>query len=528
MAIQTDMTTVRVVTVVVLIGCGISGQEADTLETVARGQPVITSTATADGFTQVRQNSVVSVVIKGKKLGRTTHVSVGPFLTTLDSVSAHELRVTALISVQPAGPLDVIVTSPDGIAIARDVLELTPFVVSPTAVGGNGTFQSPMNLCDPALERSGRGSAVLLLPGTHRCGRAIVIGAGSRVMGDPNAATIVTGTDDGGFGMIIRGDPSEFTLINDLTFEAPLAASSIELTGGSLDVSRVTDTGGITASGGGLMSISNYSYEGEGTGIDGIIVLVFDSTVRHCGDGIGIRVSASPLPSGNSALLLSNVLVEDCRLGVALVGPPGASNGLSADIRSSELIDNQSGIEMSGGRVFIQNTLIRDNESTTRPSLIGISQASGELSVLDIEITGQEHVGIATENSSNNFNATLIANGVVITGGRIGIEFAGINNVFFLHNSVVRDQTAASLLISSLDSFINVGELADPGNNALSVISGFAIDDVRNGTQSFSRYIQALGTTLNGVSFDGQTIEGPAELPPHYRISDDDSGIRFQ
>ena len=58
------------------------------------------------------------------------------------------------------------------------------------------------------------------------------------------------------------------------------------------------------------------------------------------------------------------------------------------------------------------------------------------------------------------------------------------------------------------------------------MISGFAINDGRFTESSFSRYIFAFGTTLNGVSFDGQTIDGPAELAPFYRIASD-SGIQF-
>jgi hypothetical protein len=70
----------------------------------------------------------------------------------------------------------------------------------------------------------------------------------------------------------------------------------------------------------------------------------------------------------------------------------------------------------------------------------------------------------------------------------------------------------------------NLGSTSGAGNNALSVKrGGFALDDARIGTQFLDRYILAVGTTLNGVSFDGQTLEGPAELAPYYRIIHPDS-----
>ncbi len=44
---------------------------------------------------------------------------------------------------------------------------------------------------------------------------------------------------------------------------------------------------------------------------------------------------------------------------------------------------------------------------------------------------------------------------------------------------------------------------------------------------SSDKYIQAIGTTLNGVSFAGETVDGAAELAPFYRIVSFESGIQF-
>jgi hypothetical protein len=67
-----------------------------------------------------------------------------------------------------------------------------------------------------------------------------------------------------------------------------------------------------------------------------------------------------------------------------------------------------------------------------------------------------------------------------------------------------------------------------PGMNTLSVVSGFAIDDVRDGdTEPLHRLIEASGATLNGATFDGLTVEGPGAAPPYFRVVNGPNGIQF-
>ena len=147
------------------------------------------------------------------------------------------------------------------------------------------------------------------------------------------------------------------------------------------------------------------------------------------------------------------------------------------------------------------------------------------------KITDQATAGIQVSGSSNGLsdsNTTLTVQGVLIARGQRGIDFGGLDNQLSLHDSTIRGQTLVAVRISALDSFIDLGRTSDPGGNTLSVKrGGFALDDARIGTDAFSRYILAAGNTLNGASFDGQTIEGPAELAPYYRMIHPDSGLQF-
>jgi hypothetical protein len=518
------MNSSRCVVFVVLAGCGVSAQEVE-LDVRAAGGARITSVTTDDGFSQVRQNTTASLVIRGRRLGDTTSIAVGDLPVTLDSVSPREVRVTVLTFGAAPGPVDLTLTTRHGSTTAPAAVELTPFVVSPTAVSGHGTFQSPMNICDPQLELTSNGSRVILLPGIHRCGRLITIGDGATVEGDPGGSTILTGTADGGFA-ITTGSfaPSEITTIRDITLVAPVGAPSISTCSGTLVVERVVDAGGIAAQCDSVARIDDYTFEGDAVGLDLSDGAVTDATIRNCGAHAGILLGQAEFGS----VTLDRVIVEGCETGI-IIGS-FASISVSAEIRNTQLIDNQLGMRVGARsiRATMNDSVIRDDESTPRAMQTGIALGRGNLSLTDVEISGHSEIGISiVQTSSIGRAAQLFGERLVIDGGQIGISFEGIDNQLALSNSIVRDQTRASLYISSIDSSVDLGFSSIPGNNALSVISGFVIEDDRQFESGPSKYIQAQGTTLNGVSFEGQTIDGPIELAPFYRLLDGSTGIQF-
>ncbi|MEO7735381.1 MAG: right-handed parallel beta-helix repeat-containing protein [Kofleriaceae bacterium] len=512
----------------VVIGCGESAPETapqdESSDTVERSEPEITSVTTARGFTQIPQGTTVSLVIRGKKLQHTTSVAIGDSVLSLDSVSARELHVTVFgFSPTTLGPLDVSVTSEAGTTVAPGAIERTPIVVSPSAVEGDGTFQSPSRLCDVESDTGGPGIFLVLLAGTHRCGRLLQLTAGTTVQGDPSQRTIVRGTDTEGFGFAIdpAGGPVTTTL-RDLTLAAPVAFASISPSFGvgQVVVERVVSAGPISAIGDAVMTIDHYTYDGEGNGIELSVGTITNSTIRHCGAGDGITIS--PL-FGFSNVTIDHVVVKDCARG--LVANTGQ---VTTTITNSRFTDNRIGMQLLDGLHTIRDTVIRDDAMTPQASLTGISINRAEVFATDVKITGQRDAAISiVQTSSDSHAASLFGDGLVLVGGRIGIAFIGIDNHLSLRNSTVRDQTEAALLIQSLDGPINLGDAFTPGNNALSIVTGFVIDDQREFNRSFDKYIQAVGTTLNGVRFDGETVDGPAELAPFYRIISDESGIQF-
>jgi hypothetical protein len=437
-------------------------------------------------------------------------------ITTLDSVSARELRATVFPVGNTLGPLDVTVTANNGTVVIPGALEMTPFVVSATAVTGHGTFQSPMNLCDRAMGDTGFGSTVLLLAGTHHC-NGVSIGGGSIVLGDPDQATILTGTDTGGFGMGI-GWSGTTTTLRDVTFVPPLMEFSI-FSAGDVIMERVVDVGGIMHTGG-TLRLDHYTYEGEGTALDVSSAEIRNSTIRHCGASDGIFAHGTD----GQFVGLDGVLVEDCEVGLRATG--AVFTRMSIQILNSQLIDNGIGIILTHASTGVENTVIRDDESTPRAGQFGVIAGAGSTGLHDVDILGQEQTGLVMSYVPGERPEVLVfGDGLRITGGAIGIDFPGIDNQLTLRNSIIRDQTQAALLVGNIDGVTNLGTAGNPGNNQLSVVSGFAIDDVRQGENS-PRLIRANGTTLNGVSFDGQTIVGPAELAPFYRVASS-PGIQF-
>jgi hypothetical protein len=490
---------------------------------VERSTPEITSVTTQRGFAQIRQSATVPLVIRGKKFQGTVRVTVGPFFVTLDSVEPHEVHVTVFTfgSVAP-GPLDVSLTAAAGTTTAAGAVELTPIVVSPTATDGDGTFQSPTRLCDLESPVGSGGALLTLLAGTHLCGRVLEVIGGITVQGDPNQPTIVAGTETGGFGFTIEfGNRFSTTVFRDLTFAPPVAFASISTSvgSGSLLVERVTSAGTLSAIGDSLVTVDHYTHDGEGNGIEVSIASITNSTLRHCGAGDGVVVR----PFQNfSSVALDHVVVEDCEHGVTVDGQSGAQ---SSTITNTQFLDNRVGIHIVGGFTQMSDSEIR-NVAPAAPGRAGISIERGDLFVTNTQISGQD-VGASISQFNSDGRGGLAGDGITIEGGRVGVSISGIENSLSLHNSTVRDQTDAAAVIGSVDSSIDFGTSFSPGNNALSVVSGFVIDDRRRFESLIDKYIQAVGTTLNGFSFDGQTIDGPAELAPFYRIADGDSGIQF-
>jgi len=482
--------------------------------------PAILTVATTAGVTETRQDAEAHLVITGRNLDGASSVTVGTTAAAIDSASATEVRVTLYV---PAvvGPQPVTIVASAGTITKPAAIAVTPFVVSPTGSGGLGTYGSPLGLCDPDLELAGAGDTIELQGGTHECGRWVNLNTGVTVAGAPGATAIVRGIADEGFGFaVIYGPDTQTTTFRDLTFAEPLLPWSIDAYG-TLVVQRVHDSGGIAAFGR-PAAIDHYTFTGVGPAVETDGVIQFTSSTIYCtsGDGIVARDGGS--------VTLDGVTVENCATGLWIAGAPSHTGG--ATVVGCDFVDNYLGIRITYGGATVTDTTIRDDETTPAVSSVGLWVDTADVYVATSHILDQDHVGIrVTSPSPNNGidDSFLDARGIEIVGGHVGISYENMDNNLWLRHSTIRDQTEAAFQCHALDSQTDLGRPGDPGFNTLSVTSGFALDDQRQYESGFHRYIHANGTTLNGVSFDGQTIEGTAELAPYYRISSFDSGIQF-
>jgi hypothetical protein len=113
-----------------------------------------------------RARAVDALIHRDRLIRRDSTIVVGRCPVCMLKISA-SVDVTGL----SIGSVAVAVVAAAGEATRADAIEVTPWVVAPGAVTGRGTYQSPMNLCDPELELTGVGDTVQLLAGTHECDR---------------------------------------------------------------------------------------------------------------------------------------------------------------------------------------------------------------------------------------------------------------------------------------------------------------------------------------------------------------------
>lgn len=496
-------------------GCGVSGDDDEATRDLDLTTPTITSVRTDDGSRQVRQEAHVSLVIRGQGLDQTTGIIVpATFSAIVDSVTAREVHATIDTDGSPPGLLDVTLTSPAGDATKVGALRLTPFVVSPTATTGHGTFESPMNLCDPDLELAP--GLVVLQPGVHTCGRLIFMNAGVTLQGDRQAPTILTGTPDGDLSFQIAfGSDQSTTTVQDVTFAPPLFFESVGVLTGDLAVERVNDVAGVHVYNGGAAALDRYHFDGPGTGATLGAATVSHSTFRNCQEGV---VASG---DGFGSVTVTDTSVTGCDTGLI-------SRGGGLDVHGAQLIDNRvavsiesDGQERSGPASRIEDSVIRDDPSTPAAPQIGIAQRGEQLTVNRVKITGVAF-GVSFFQSDSFDHAGFGGDSLEIVGGQVGVGTGGIENSFELHNSTIRNQTVASISIGGVDSFYDIS------NNTLSARrGGYAIINNKRFDDIFTRYVTATGTTLNGTSFNGSVLEGPLDLPPFIKIEDGDSGYLF-
>jgi hypothetical protein len=481
-----------------------AGLDAGTEPDASTGGMVIDSVVVDGSFTQVRQGAEFQVVITGSGLEAVTDIEITDALLTAGTLiaTATEVRAAMFLSHGASpGSRDVTLVNRDGSVIASDALTATPFVVEvDAAAGGRGTFESPMLYCEPALEGAVNRDLVLIGAGEHVCAGAPRVGAGVEVRGEGVDVTILLSPGLGFFN-----DATEFeSSIHDVTVissepgavlevapDGPIAVRDIRLDGVGIDSGPPSD----------------------GPFVSRVIERV---EIARCADGV--LLAGDPWT-------IADLTVEGCDTGLRLLGVR-TEDSLSVDVIDSEFLDNRVGIAVSNGSLRLTSSAVRDVEATPAVAEIGISIGHGWLDLSGVEMTGIDQTGIFASTSSGEFTdrATLVIDDLSIQGGQYGIRASGSGDGVYtaMSNSVIQGQTAAAFSFTGIEAtgfeFSNV---------ELSVVSGFALEDMRPDPELLHQVNDALSTTLNGNSYEGQLIEGPVSIPPDLRIVDDRAAVQF-
>lgn len=486
--------------------------------------PTIESVTTADGFHQVRQGSTVVLVISGSELGDVDAVAVGELAATVISAEPDEVRAELVVPHGTApGPREVSVSGPGGSASLADAIETTLYVVAPDApAGGRGTFESPLLLCDPETVTAIAGDTISLLAGDHVCDAPapLEIAEGVTVIGAGRAATLVRGATQSFPGFLLSGVSVEATTaLRGFTVTAPAPLASTVILVMATGTVAFEDLGvegpGVLLGSFQSVSATDLHVEcgGSGEGLTTWIagpVIVTSSSFTGCQRGVS--------NAGNSWTISSSTFERN---GVGIWGDSNQQFQGELIVNECELIDNGTGIQLlSGGVATVNDTVIRDVEVTPEAMSRGISMFGADLTLNGGEIVGHDQVGVDLFASVEgpSFNVTI--SDALIVGGAIGVNADGRDNPnrLIMRDSVVRDQTVASVRISVEWFFVtlDLGNGGGTGGNQLSVVSGTALLDMREEPDEFNGTIDATGMTLNGRSYAGQLIQGPASQPPDY------------
>jgi hypothetical protein len=475
-------------------------------------------------FTQVRQGSEVDVVVTGAGLAGVTVVVLGEdFYVYPETLVVSDGQVAFRMWVYDRaapGPADLTLLGDDGSATAA--LPVTPWVVEAGAdLGGRGTYESPMSLCDDQLIDAGSGARVEISAGEHVC-LGVTIGPVSEIVGSGIAQTIVRVA-----GLGVDAVPGTTVILRDLRVvgEGP-EVDAISLGSGAVVLRDVVVEGlGLLVRGtGGQLTMERVTIDGGGD-VDCVAVDQFaglsmtDVAVSACRNGIAI-------PGGN--LELASVTITGCEVGVFLGSPPVAPppiDILGASLSEVELIDNQVGLRQLFGITSATDVAIHGASMGPLLSDVGVEIGYGELHAIRLTVDGVR-LGVAAHTIVSDLDRAiwLTIDASLIEGGEVGLDVrgdvdgAGVS----MTGSVVRDQSEAAVRLDAYNrdsSFILT-------ENALSVTGGYALDDVRE--KAFAAEpIDARGTTLNGNAYDGQLIQGPVTLGADLRIASDDGFVQF-
>jgi hypothetical protein len=160
--------------------------------------------------------------------------------------------------------------------------------------------------------------------------------------------------------------------------------------------------------------------------------------------------------------------------------------------------------------------------SVTGTGLFGIYLADGSLSLSAGTQVSSPHTAVHVSGLGDQY-VSMSATGASLVGGQVGLDFSSSESTSLELRGTLAQGGNFGLRIHTYNaSLVDLGTAASPGENQL-IGSVFAYSV---GSDYFGTY-QAVGTTLNGSSYAGQTISGPTSQPPDYDISSFEIATQF-
>jgi hypothetical protein len=280
--------------------------------------PRISGATTLDGLREIRQGATAELVLTGVRLTGATVVRLGSLPATIGAVTADQIHATVTVPHGfPKQKLAVHVTTPAGSDTLADAISATFYIVTAdAAVGGHGTGQSPVPLCDPSLATMAPGDTLALAPGTHRCAAGLALPGGVHVVGAGVAATLLD--EFAGFGFT-AGSAGDVTTLTGLTIRATGDAITVAGDAAISDASITRCTRGLVVAGG-HATASNLAISGcTGAGIE----------LAAAAGASGLTVRNSQIEGAAAAILLGSDHAT-CDLGTT--GDPGHNQLASAGV----------------------------------------------------------------------------------------------------------------------------------------------------------------------------------------------------
>jgi hypothetical protein len=473
----------------------------------------IDSVATTDGFTQLRQDSSSSIVIRGHGFTGATSITLGDLAVHPHSIS--DVEIDADVSAAPghaAGPVDLAITAPAGTATRAAALTVTFVIVSPTGTAGaHGTYQQPTTLCDPDLQLIGGRDTIDLLAGDHVCGTTFsanainLVGAGSDATVVHTPVEIWATALDSGPPLEIRGVRLAVPGTALVLVDGRYTSSDLVIDGAAIGIDLRAEAQGSVPP----LAIDGFTYRGPGTAVT---LLDGSVSIDHGSITASASSAASCLSVGPGSLSLHETTIEGCAIGVDAVGggidimPLG-----QVTLDHCALWDDDVGIYLRHPQtVTLTDTTIRDREGTPLPATTGVLiRDHGALWMTRGDILGYQQ-GVEGTSGHGDYVPDAVLDSVTIDAAQTGVRISSasdpLDSSLTIRRSTIHAGTGDAVYLGG-DSHGDLGTAGQPGGNTFESAGGYALDvDVSD--QPYE--VDAHGCVLNGTSYDGQTLMGPA------------------